>query len=329
MLRLSIRHTILDWTARGAIGDARAALELAGVLPGAREWRAFLDRLLTWSAAVAFAAAAVFFIAYNWNELGRFAKFGLAQAFVLAALVGYWRLGPDSLAGKAALLAGSIFLGALLALFGQVYQTGADTWELFANWAALIFPWVLVGRFAGLWMLWIALLNIAIVFYYRVFPGLFGLLVHADGQLWTLFVFNTAALAAWELAAGRIAWLNERWAPRLLAIASGGLITVLMLEAILGALGIHRERSSLAPFLVYPVWLASAYAVYHGRLRDVFVLAGGCLSVIVVVSAFLGKLLLDRSGDTALSFLLIALVVIAMAAVSGWWLKQLAREVRA
>jgi Flp pilus assembly protein TadG len=49
----------------------------------------------------------------------------------------------------------------------------------------------------------------------------------------------------------------------------------------------------------------------------------------VVVSAFLGKLLLDRSGDTALSFLLIALVVIAMAAVSGWWLKQLAREVRA
>jgi uncharacterized membrane protein len=326
-MRLSIRHTILDWTARGAISDARAALELAGVLPGAREWRAFLDRLLTWSAAVAFAAAAVFFIAYNWNELGRFAKFALAQALVLGSLIGYWRLGPDGLAGKAALLAGSVFLGALLALFGQVYQTGADTWELFANWAALILPWVLVGRFASLWMLWIALLNIAVVFYYRVFPGLFGLLARADEQLWTLFVFNTAALVAWECAARRIAWLEERWAPRLLAMASGGLITVLMLEAILGALGLHRERSSLAALLVYPAWLAAGYAVYRGRLRELFVLAGGCLSILVVVTAFLAKLLLDRSGDTAASFLLIALVVIAMAAASGWWLKQLAREV--
>ena len=329
-MRLSIRHTILDWTARGAISDARAALELAGVLPGAREWRTFLDRLLTWSAAVAFAAAAVFFIAYNWNELGRFAKFGLAQALVLAALIGYWRLRPDSLAGKAALLAGSIFLGALLALFGQVYQTGADTWELFANWAVLILPWVLVGRFASLWVLWIALLNIAIVFYYRVFPGLFGLLLRADEQLWTLFVFNTAALVAWEYAARRIAWLDERWAPRLLAMASGGLITALALDAIFGALGIRGQvRSNLAVVLIYPAWLLAGYAVYRKRIPDLFALAGGCLSVIVVVAAFLTKQLLDRQGETAASFLFIALVVIAMAAASGWWLKQVAREVRA
>jgi uncharacterized membrane protein len=329
-MRLSIRHTILDWTARGAISDARAALELAGVLPGAREWRSFLDRLLTWSAAVAFAAAAVFFVAYNWNELGRFAKFALVQALVLGSLIGYWRLGPGRLAGKAALLAGSIFLGALLALFGQVYQTGADTWELFANWAALILPWVLVGRFAGLWMLWIALLNIAIVLYFRVFPGFFGLVFHTQHQLWTLFVFNTVALAAWELAAGRIAWLGERWAPRLLAIASGGLITVLMLEAILGSLGLHsRVRSSLGPWVVYPAWLLVAYTVYRRRIPDVFVLAGGCLSLIVVVTTFLAKQLLSGRGDAAGAFLLIALTVIAMAAISGWWLKHVAGEARA
>ena len=48
-------------------------------------------------------------------------------------------------AGKAALLAASLFVGALLALIGQIYQTGADTFEMFAAWAALILPWVLVG----------------------------------------------------------------------------------------------------------------------------------------------------------------------------------------
>jgi uncharacterized membrane protein len=324
---VSIRHTIFEWAERGAISDARAALELAGVLPGAREWRSFLDRLLIWSAAVALAAAAVFFVAYNWNELGRFAKFGLAQVLVLAAVLGYWRLGPDSIAGKAALLAGSIFLGALLALFGQVYQTGADTWELFANWAALILPWVLVGRFAGLWMLWIAIINVAIHLYYRVFPGTFGLFFHRDAELWTLFVFDTAALAAWELAARRIAWLDGRWAPRLLAFASGGLVTALMLEAIFGPWGSRSaERGSVAPLLAHAAWILAAYAVYRRRIPDLFVLAGGCLSVIVVVTSFLARQLFQGRGDEAASFLLIAVSVIAMAAAAGWWLKELARE---
>ena len=46
-------------------------------------------------------------------------------------------------AGKAALLAAALLTGGLLALIGQTYQTGADTFELFATWAALILPWVL------------------------------------------------------------------------------------------------------------------------------------------------------------------------------------------
>jgi len=327
---VSIRHTILDWAGRGAISDVRAALEAGGVLPSAQQWRAFLDRLLMWSAAVALAAAAVFFVAYNWNELGRFAKFGLAQALVVAALLAYWRFGADSLTGKAALLAGSIFLGALLALFGQVYQTGADTWELFANWAALMLPWVLVGRFAGLWMLWIAIANVAIHLYYRVFPGTFGLFFTRDAELWTLFLFDTAALAAWELAARRIAWLDERWAPRLLAFASGGLISALMLHAIFWAWGSRSaERASLAPLVAYVAWILAAYAVYRRRIPDLFVLAGGCLSVIVVVTSFLAKQLLERRTDDAASFLLISVSVIAMAAVSGWWLRDVARGARA
>ena len=44
----------------------------------------------------------------------------------------------------------SLLTGALLALSGQVYQTGADTFELFAWWAVLILPWVLVSRFSPL-----------------------------------------------------------------------------------------------------------------------------------------------------------------------------------
>ncbi len=51
------------------------------------------------------------------------------------------RLGPECTPGKAALLLATLLLGVFLALFGQTYQTGADPWQLFANWALLILPW--------------------------------------------------------------------------------------------------------------------------------------------------------------------------------------------
>lgn len=318
---MSDRHTLLAWAERGAITDLAQALRAAGGLPGAGDWRVFLDRLLLWSGAVALAAAVVFFIAHNWADLGKYAKFGLVEILILAAVLGYWRIGPERAAGKASLLAASILLGALLALFGQTYQTGADTWELFATWAALMLPWAIVGCFAGLWMLWIAILNTAIVFYFLVFPGLLGVLFSTEHQLWTLFAFNTAALLAWELAARRLAWLAERWAPRLLATASGAVITVLMLFAIFE----WREASKLAP-IAYLAWLGCAYAAYRMFSRDLMVLAGGCLSVIVVVAALLAKSL-DRAEAGA--FLFIALAVIAMGATAGWWLKRLANEVEA
>src|SRR5437879_10691975 len=167
---MSTRNAIRGWSERGAITDVRAALDMAGALPRAQHWRAFLDRRLVWSGAGALAAAVVVFIAHNWNDLGKLAKFGLVEALVLAAALGYCRLGPDKGAGKASLLVACILFGALLAFFGQTYQTGADTWELFANWAGLIAAWVMVCRFAALWILWLAIAKVDTVRYLPVLP---------------------------------------------------------------------------------------------------------------------------------------------------------------
>jgi hypothetical protein len=56
-------------------------------------------------------------------------------------------------------------VGVFLAVFGQVYQTGADRWDLFAQWSALIFGWVLLARFTPLWGVWLVVTNLALGLY--------------------------------------------------------------------------------------------------------------------------------------------------------------------
>jgi len=293
-------------------------------LPGAPEWRAFLDRLLLWSAAAALGVALVFFVAYNWQTLGRFGKFALAELVVLGAVLGYWKLGVDRTAAKAALLGGAIALGALLALFGQTYQTGADPWQLFATWAVLVLPWAVVGEFAALWVLVVALVNAAVLLYFDAFPGRGSVFLFArERQHWTAFLVNAAALALWELAALRFAWLAERWAPRLLAAVAGTAVTLLALRAVFDSGYDVRGAAALA----FLAWSAALFVVYRRLRLDVFMLAGGCLSVIVMVASVLGRVIAEATrGADAFGFLFVALVVVGMAGASGWWLRQVARE---
>lgn len=317
---MQARREILEWAGQGRMVGAglRRALELAAVLPSAGDWQRFLDRLLLFMGATMLAASVVFFFAYNWHELGRLAKFALVQAPLVAALVVVWRVGLERIAGQAALLVAALLTGAAFALVGQVYQTGADTFELFSAWAVAILPWTLLGRLAALWLVWLALVNLACTLYFQTFHGVFGIAFGPERQLWLLVAIDTAALALWEYgAARRVDWLAGRWGPRVLATASGAFATSLAVMTVLSA------SRSWWNVVLWLAWLAAAYAVYRRRVRDLYVLAGGALSVIVVITAFVGKQL--RMGDAG-EFLLLGLLVIGMSALAGWWLRLLAAE---
>jgi uncharacterized membrane protein len=317
----STRSQIIHWAEQGLIRPARLgdALRTAGAVPRGQDWQRFLDRVLLWGGAVSLAAAVVFFIAYNWDALGRFARFGLAEALPIAALGWYaWR-GPERASARAALFGASLLVGALLALYGQVYQTGADTWELFATWAALILPWVVLGRLPALWLVWLALLNLATLLYFSVFPGLFAWLRTTERMLLLLFALNTAALLAWELAATRLPWLAPRWAIRLVAAASAASATVLALFAIFD----WRDNTGAA-LVLYPLWLCAAYLVYRRALFDLFMLALSCASAIAVIAGLIGKQLFR--WDEATGFLVLSVALVAMSAVVAIWLRRIAGQ---
>jgi len=321
----SRRAQLLHWLDSGVIPpqQAGAALLASGAAPDPARWLRFLDLTLLLLGGLALASGVVFFVAFNWDALGRFSQFALVQLLLLAAVAAWWRLGVDRVSGRVALLVAAILLGALLALFGQTYQTGADPWQLFAAWALLMLPWALVGRFAPLWLLWLGLLNLAAAFWYDARFGLLGVIFASqDDLLWLLLLLNGAAWVIWECATRRYAWLElARWPVRLVAIAVGWIITHLVLRAIFDP----DSPPILLVWGAYLAWLAAVYAVYRRRLPDLFMLAGACLTLIVCLTAELGWLLLDVE-QTAGMLLLIALAVIGQAAAAALWLRSVHAE---
>jgi uncharacterized membrane protein len=297
-----------------------AALRRTKVLPNISAWWQFIDHLFLWLGALSLTFSMLFFIAFNWDEIGRFAKFGLLELSIVLAVMAYYRFDKNGLAGKISLLAATILLGVLLAFFGQTYQTGADPWQLFFYWALLMLPWALIGRFPAIWMLWFLLLNLSLLLYHDAFRSRLWFLFDYDSSaFWLAFIFNTVALAVWEILSERWYWLSERWAARTLAVIGGTTITWLTLFDIL-------EIDKVANFsgLAWVIWLATLFFVYRVVKQDLFILAGGCLSGIVVLVFITGRALFDTTGlgDAFANYLLLSILILVLGSGSAKWLNK-------
>ncbi len=318
------RSAIFEWALRGRLPEAKVpeALRLGEVTPDRGAWWNFIDRLLLGLGVVFVAVGGTFFVAANWQAMGLFVKFGLIEVPIVACIAMCWWRGLDTRVARATLFAAALFTGALLALVGQVYQTGADTFELFVAWAIAIVAWAAVARMPALWLLWLGIVNAAITFYFAVFPNLFGFLFFEHWNvLWALFAFDALALVVWEIACARgIEWLRARWAIRAVVFAGGTAITA---AALLHA--IDLDRTHLWTLLVYGVWLAAMYWAYRRRTTDLFVLAGCVLSVALVAAALALRLLLSADAG---GLLLTGILVSGIAAWGARWLRRVAAEER-
>ena len=324
----SHRRELVSLIEQGVIApdEVSLAVEVAGVTPSPRAWWQLIDRLLLWSGSLALAFAVLFFVAYNWVDMGRLPRFAIVQAaLLLAAGIAVWG-SARVMVFRVALTSLFVLIGVLLALVGQVYQTGADPWQLFFLWALFSLPLVWVARFDALWVAWLVLLNLAIWLYGRTWGGFSGSVFFSDNvDLWGVVLLNLVAQAIWEWGVQRRGWPG-RWAICLLALGSGVTLTLLMVIWASGA------ALKLMPIVViYPVWLATLYGIYRRWRLELFMLAGGCVSIITVLTFLLVRLVLWEEGVWQGqwhegSFLLLAGSVFGMGAVAVAWLKQLNSE---
>ncbi len=320
----SARSRILHWAQQGLIEpkDVETAMHMGGVLPDAGDWRRFIERMLLGLGILSIAIGIVFFIAYNWHNFGKFGKFALVEGVLLLSVSPIVRYEPDSRIGRYALTGASIVVGALWALFGQIYQTGADTWELFAVWGISILPWVVWGRFVPLWLLWVAIVNVSVALYFgtRRFD-LFDLFWSYRQTLLALFVFNLFVLGIREFLRPQ-RFDGSRYFARIVATVIAIVATFLGLDAVTSVSG-----SDNAPIVsIWIVWFVAQCALYRVYIRDLYMLSLGCFSVLIVGITWLGRVLLDAHMLDAGVFFLLALVLIVAAALTATWLRKTARD---
>lgn len=319
-------HQLIAWQREGVLSAAarERAQQLLGPLPDDAQWRHFLDRIALWLGVALLGAGAICLIAANWDALDKFARLYGLQALLLGAVFAAWRLGLARPAGQAALLLATLLVGALLALIGQTYQTGADTWQLFALWTVLALPWALTGRHAALWLLWAALLNTTVALWLGLHPQRW---FSAWDTAAVIGLLDLGLLAAWEWAGSKYAaprWpeFAGRLGPRLLAAAAMAGFTV---NAVVDVF--DQDKFSLgAATLLWLLAAATLAACYLRLRRDVAILALLALCVICVDSCWLGRALLDDNRDPIGAFLVLALAVIGQAGAVTVRLRRLAKE---
>ena len=316
-----------------------AALRLTGAHPDAAQWRAFAATLLRAAGLGALGAGVLFFVAANWQDYGVFGRFALLQSALLACVALAWWRTPQSLPGQAALLLATLLTGALLALFGQSYQTGADVHELFFGWALLALPFALAAASGALWALWWAVLNVALAllcgwlvpdhFVWRFIAG-WG--VDRSALLMLPCAVNLLAAGAclllrgtrWQ--AGAPLWLARYLASLGFLYGTGAALAVVTEAFRHGESGGPTVRGGAAVLLLFTaICVGIGVATWRAK-RDVFPMALIAASWIAISTAWLANTI--RFDDVG-SFFVIAFWLIAASTATGMLLMHWVRHWRA
>ncbi|HEV7609010.1 MAG TPA: DUF2157 domain-containing protein [Steroidobacteraceae bacterium] len=329
-----LKRSELDGLAEFYSLDSRRTetmLELAGAHPQRAEAIHFFANCLRIAGVLSLAAALVFFVAANWSRIAVFGRFALVEIVLIACVAVAFAKPPPAFIGRGAAFLAFIATGALLALFGQTYQTGADVYELFLGWALLGLPLVVAAQWSVATAAWVLVLNGALVLFCGGHPtgGLMWALLDGWHFRPTLLIIAAAwvNLVLWFALEIRPIDAAPDWVRRLILSCAFGFGSW---GGVLGVLddrtGFDAARGDPAALLALVVAMVAVVVYAFRRRTDVYPLAVVMGTFIIVSLVWLGRVAAFRDEGT---FLLLALWLIGTSTAAGKVLTSLTRRWRA
>ena len=278
--------------------QTRQLQDLAGFQREPRSLAYWLPRGVAVLAAALLGLGLIFWVAANWEDLGRTGRFALIQAvFVLACLGAL----VFSAARAPLLLIAMLAIGGLFAYFGQTYQTGADPWQLFAVWAVLALPLCLVARSDVLWTPWMLVLATGITLWMQAHAR-HSWLIRAD-DIDILLTGWVALLAACALVSPLLArWTGTGpWPLRL------GLVLAVIMIAGSGLSALFGSDIASPYWAALGVLVLAAGLLLTRQVFDVFGLSAVALGIDILLVCGLASRLFDNGNDAVGAMLLLGL----------------------
>ena len=286
------------------------------VYSDASQWQQFLKIFFLGLGVCFTTAGIVFFFAYNWDDLHKFFKIAIVQSILTLAVLSSVFLKLSSTVKNAILTGASVLVGILFAVFGQVYQTGADAFDLFLSWAILISTWVILANFSPLWLFFIALINVTWQLYFSQISDYQSIIDSAIVSLLINLLFLLLFLVGPHFSKHL---LRPEWFTRLLTILVIYCCTVFLIIAIY--IFMHSEDSYTkiitqeATYLWLPtiavVALYISGIMYGWMTRSIFHIALIALSTIIIIAAYLLNLSTESYMFATVSiFIIISITLI-------------------
>ncbi len=315
------------------------ALQLAELAPGRSDWLRYINHFLVTIGALLIVAGITAFFAWNWADLDYMVKFALIQAGIVGTALLAWWLGIDSIGGRAAIFSSAFLVGVLFAVFGQVYQTGADPYGLFVAWAALILPLAIIGRQAALWILFQTLLILALIMYWTQvidppngcwqLAQLLGPLVWLSSTLMDstlaslVFALNAVALIVWEFAVNQnVTWVQGRTYPRVIGFGALSNVMIPTVVFIIGASFGETVKLGVISPVLYAAASGAALYYYQFRRPDLLMLTMLVFGAIMVFTTLFGRYMVGDIGG----ILMLAILLIGQVAGAAYWLRNVSRR---
>ena len=259
------------------------------------------------------------FLAANWDLLGRFGQFTLLQSVFLGLCLGAVL---STTARVPLTLLALLMIGGMFAYFGQSYQTGADTWTLFALWGGLGLLLCVGVRSDVLWTPWALIVNTGIALWIQAHAGHSWRIQPTDIQVYVLGWCAALALTALMNPIRPMLPGVGRWAFRAAVILSG----VLIFTTALGTLLDYQDELMLY-WLALGLLSAAVIALGSSHMFDIFGLSMLSLALNILLIVGIGRaLFVDSYSNFEWKFLLLSVISAALLAATVKTILYLARK---
>jgi len=303
--------------------------EALNLLSPPDRWALWVSRLLLVLGSALVLSGLVYFFASNWTKITPAMKLSAIQFGMIGCLIGAYVSSLQRMRGQVLLLCASVLVGVFMAVFGQIYQTGANPYHLFMMWSLLTLGWTVIANFATQWLFWLVVTNLFLVLWWDQAA------LPSQEMSFLIFIYmallNGTALALREYFAVKknYTWLQAHWTRFLLHLAT---LVILLIPIIIWIFvdPSKTTKSLIISGLFGLVGHGVAYYVYRYKRPDMRSLAATLLSGCIILVAASFKIV-SQMVDTvdSLLYLLMGVVTLSIFIGATLSLKRIAKKMEA